>query len=547
MIDSPAEPDGMNLFSRTRIGTRLAAALGAVIVLFIAVAMVGIGALGRGDRAVTEVNQLLEATRDVQEIKYFNADVSGWQVAYAWEAAKGDPRAAVQPDAPTRAGYIDVAKRFRAFLADINTDYLTAKENALLDSARTDLEMFFEMDDEIVALYEKATDASVAKANELILGPSWDVYYRVLESTADLIASVEKRSEAAAKDAADQADAARIQMGVAVVLAVVLGVLLVWLVRRSITVPLAATTDALRRLGDKDLTVQVDIADRGELGEMAAAINQAATTLRETVTAVKSDAARLATASTAMLGANQEILQSTQVASGLVQEAASSAGEVSHNAHSVAAGTEEMGASITEISRSASEAASVANSAVSAATDASSRIDRLGAASQEIGAVVATISAIAEQTNLLALNATIEAARAGEMGKGFAVVATEVKELAGETAKATEDISSRVAGIQQETAEVVGTIREITDVIGRVNDYVTTIASAVEEQSATTSSISVSVHQAASGSGLIAERVRGVADIVSETDGAVAGSSRTLEELTEMAAAMDRVTATFRV
>jgi methyl-accepting chemotaxis protein len=537
----------MHLLSRTRIGTRLAIALGTVVVLFAAAAMLGFTALRSDDAAITKVRHLQQLTRDVQEIKYYNSDVSGWQVSYAWEAMKGDPAAAVDPKAATRAAYLDDAARCKKFLASIDQSHMTTSERLTLAAIIDGWNRFFATDDQIVALYRKADPTSVAKANAIIGGPSWDIYSKILAQTATILTSTQHRSDAAANAANAHAKRAQWAMAAALLLALAVALLMVWLVRRSIAGPLEATTNALRQLGEKDLTAHVDIGDRGELGTMADAINQAGATLRETIRTVKSDAARLALASHAMQEANTEILGGTKVASGLVQEAANSATEVSRNTQSIAAGTEEMGMSIAEISRSAAEAASVAQSAVLAAADASARIDRLGASSQEIGAVVATINAIAEQTNLLALNATIEAARAGEMGKGFAVVATEVKELAGETARATEDISARVAGIQEETGQAVATIRGISDVIGRVNDYVTTIASAVEEQSATTSSMSVSAHHAAMGSTEMADHVKRVAGIVDETDASVQANTRTLAELTEMAAAMDEVTGTFAV
>src|SRR3712207_4671236 len=167
-----------------------------------------------------------------------------------------------------------------------------------------------------------------------------------------------------------------------------------------------------------------------------------------------------------------------------------------------------MGASINEIAQNAAEAARVAGTAVQAAEETTRTVSKLGVSSQEIGEVVKTITSIAEQTNLLALNATIEAARAGEAGKGFAVVANEVKELAQETAKATEDIARRVDAIQADTAGATTAISGIAGIISQINDFQLTIASAVEEQGATTAEMNRSVSEAATGSGEIAGSIR---------------------------------------
>ena len=219
--------------------------------------------------------------------------------------------------------------------------------------------------------------------------------------------------------------------------------------------------------------------------------------------------------------------------------------QVSRNTETVATGIEQMSASIKEIAKNATDAARVATSAVKVAEATNATIAKLGESSTEIGNVIKVITSIAQQTNLLALNATIEAARAGEAGKGFAVVANEVKELAKETAKATEDISHKIEAIQNDTRGAITAIDEISAVIHQINDISSTIASAVEEQTATTNEISRSVVEASRGTTEIAQNITSVAQAAKTTNEGALNSQCASQELARMAAELQHLVAEY--
>jgi methyl-accepting chemotaxis protein len=257
--------------------------------------------------------------------------------------------------------------------------------------------------------------------------------------------------------------------------------------------------------------------------------------------------------STALAGASSELSAVSQQMASNAEETATQAGvasaaaeQVSHSVAAVAAGAEEMGASIKEIARSAHDAARVATSAVKITEQTNATVAKLGESSGEIGNVVKVITSIAHQTNLLALNATIEAARAGEAGKGFAVVANEVKELAKQTARATEDIGQKIEAIQADTRGAVEAIAQIGKVIAQINDTQNTIASAVEEQTATTGEITRSVTEAAKGSGEIAQNVSGVAEAARCTTEGASETKRAADELARLAADLQKLVSRFK-
>ena len=268
--------------------------------------------------------------------------------------------------------------------------------------------------------------------------------------------------------------------------------------------------------------------------------------MKSVLTDIAANAQTLAGASEELTATSQQMAGNAEETSAQANVVSAASDDVSTNIQTVAAGTEEMSASINEISQSTTKATEVTRDAVKLAESTNKIVTTLGESSADVGQVVKVITSIAEQTNLLALNATIEAARAGEAGKGFAVVANEVKELANQTAKATEEISGKIQAIQTDTESAVSAIGEISDVINQISDISNTIASAVEEQSATTNEISRNVSDASRGAQEIAQNISGVAEAAKSTTEGAQDTQKAAAELSALAQNMQDIVSRFK-
>jgi methyl-accepting chemotaxis protein len=363
----------------------------------------------------------------------------------------------------------------------------------------------------------------------------------------------------------------------AVVVALLIGVGMWFLAGFTIVKPISEVVEGLKDIaeGEGDLTKTLNITSDDEVGELSKWFNTFMEKLRAIITEISGNADSMTSASVDLSKLSGNLSEGADLTSAKSNTVATAAEEMSSNINSVAAATEEastnmnlvataaeeMTSTINEIAQNSEHARTITGDAVQQANDASQKIDELGRAAQEISKVTETITEISEQTNLLALNATIEAARAGEAGKGFAVVANEIKELARQTAEATQDIKDRIEGIQRSTSMSVKQVEGISQVINDVNEIVSTIATAVEEQSVTTKEIAGNVAQASNGMSEVSENIaqssavsseiaRDIADVNQSSNDISNSSSQvdmSAQQLSQLAEQLREMVGTFKI
>ncbi|WP_250008617.1 methyl-accepting chemotaxis protein [Actinoplanes sp. M2I2] len=529
---------GRRSFDDLGVSVKVLAAVSAAALVALVVGIMGLVALGNAsDSAQVIYTSNVSGVKAVGQIR---SEVSETRLDTAFHAISRTD-AQMQKYA---AQFNDDADAFAAAMTAYRNSN-PAGEKAVIDQLQDDWNTYLQL--------ARTRLLPIGESNNLV---EWD---RVrLEEVVPVLtrvsASVAALEEDETQDAARNAAAARdgytsnrtraiIMLVVGLGLALGLGL---WVARRIVG-SLTKVTVVCDGLADGDLTRTTGLTTADEPGRMGRSLDAAMTRLRATVATIEASAVSLAGASDRMTDTATHIASSAEETSVQAQAVSAAAEQVSRSVDSVSAGGEQMGASIREISQNAAEAARVAAEAVNVTATTSATMGKLGESSAEIGNVIKTITSIAEQTNLLALNATIEAARAGDAGKGFAVVASEVKDLAQETARATEDISKRVEAIQADTSGAVAAIEEISVVIERISDFQTTIASAVEEQTATTAEMNRSVTEAAGGAGEIAQNITGVAEAARLTSQSVVETQEATADLARMSSELRSVVSAFRV
>ncbi|WP_159807037.1 methyl-accepting chemotaxis protein [Cellulomonas citrea] len=525
-----------SLVANLGVRIQVLVAVGIAAVVAVTIGLLGLQALS--STSADAQNMYSQGFLSLENAATLKRAVVEARLALAMETISADAEstASYEKDITTADADLDKA------LADYQTRTMTDDQRAALNDFTEALTQYRTLRANQVLPAARAHDVAAFLTTRAEAAP---FVQQMMTSVTTLVSSVEAQSKASADEATAAYHRSRTVVIVVTVVGVALALLLGTLVAGSIVGGMAKVRRVAEALSRGDLREQAGLTSTNEVGATAQALDQAVVHLRNSVGTIDDSATALAAAAEEMSASSQQIssaAEETATQAGMVSAAAE---QVSRSIQGVAAGSEQMGASISEIARNANDAARVAAQAVAAADTAGSTVARLGDSSREIGNVVKLITQIAEQTNLLALNATIEAARAGEAGKGFAVVAGEVKELAQETAKATGDISSRVQAIQDDTESAVGAIGEIATVITSINDYQLTIASAVEEQTTTTSEVNRSVNEAAAGSGEIAQSILGVAGAADQTTRGAAQSQQAAGELARMSAELTALVGTF--
>ena len=536
----------MDMLRGIGLRARMLVGFGIMAVALCLIGLAGFVAISQLSSSAGRVAQAQTLTADAAMVKFRGADFNGWQTAYALDAALGTPDA-TSDDGASRKAFLTSATAFRADVARLRTHPLSTEQDRALTAAAAAFDEFMTVDERVIEQYRKTDAASHAEANALVLGKEIELFTTISTEidklTADIAAQAERDIAAANK----AAGLARLLIAVAVLIALAHATALALLITHSVTGPVKRLLVVLAGVADGNLTGSSPKGGRDELTTMSTALDDATTSMRAAISVISDNASSMAAATEELTATSALISSSADGTTAQADTMAQSAAQVSTSMHAVSAAIEQMSGAIAEISQNTTAASQVAADAVSIAGTASQTVARLGNSSAEVGEVIKVVTAIAEQTNLLALNATIEAARAGSAGKGFAVVADEVKQLAKATAEATENISQRILAIQGDAAESVTAITQIGDVVSKISDYQTAIASAVEEQTASTSEISHSVVDAAAASAAITDDIGRVAENAKDTSRGIGDAQTAITELARMSVGLNDAVARFRV
>jgi methyl-accepting chemotaxis protein len=526
----------MGWFRNLNIGRQLAVAFGFLEVLMIGLGIFGLKQLSTvNETTVQVVSRQMPSVRVLGALKYTASAVRRFELSRLLAYQNKE-----KWDAPMKQALLDVEAREKEYQPLINSN-----EERRLDGE------FRQAWEKYLAVHRQAMTLAVENEYQANLlaqsagGAAFDDAAKILD---DEVALDDKAAAEFAEQGASVYSSSRYWIISLLMCAVVVGFAMSTAIGRTQSAATGRMLAQMQEIAAKNLEiddVQVDSDD--EIGRACVALNTMKNSLGDVIQLTTETAIRVASASDELFAAREQITANSEETSAQANIVAEAARRVSENLQTVSTGAEEMATTIQSIATHAHEAASIASNAVQTAQAATVTVAKLGNSSAEIGEVIKVITVIAQQTNLLALNATIEAARAGEAGKGFAVVANEVKELAKQTAKSSGDIGRKIAAIQSDTKGAVEAIGTIAGVIHQINDISGTIATAVEEQSATTNEMKRNVDEAARGAGEISSSIGGVARVADGTSFRAQESQRAAQELADVAKLLSGLMSQFKI
>jgi methyl-accepting chemotaxis protein len=526
----------MGWFRNLNIGKQLAVAFGFLEVLIIGIGMFGLGQLSTvNETTVQVVSRQMPSVRVLGALKYDASAVRRSELSHLLATEHKE-----KWDGPLKQAMTDLEAHEKEYEPLINSD-----------AARRLDEDFRTAWGKYLAVHER--EVVLAQDNEYQAGllaqsEGSNAFEGAASILQDEVVLADKDAAAFAAQGARVYASSRYWIIGFLVGAVLSGFAMSTAIGRTQSVASGRMLAQMEEIAAKNLEIEdVQVDSDDEIGRACVALNTMKNSLGGVIQLITETAMRVASASDELFAAREQITSNSEKTSAEANIVSQAAQRVSQNLQTVSTGAEEMATTIQSISSHAHEAASVASLAVQTAQAANLTVAKLGNSSVEIGEVIKVITAIAQQTNLLALNATIEAARAGSAGKGFAVVANEVKELAKQTAKSTEEIGRKIAAIQSDTKGAVEAIGTIAGVIDQINDISRTIATAVEEQSATTNEMKRNVGEAATGAREISSGIGEVARVADGTSFRAQESQRSAQELSEVAKLLSGLMAQFKI
>jgi methyl-accepting chemotaxis protein len=529
----------MKWFNKMKIASKLGFGFGLILILTTLLGVLSIRQLAQVNNNTVDIaTNWLPSVKVLGTMRYTVATERRYELARALHTSDSDKSADEAAMSKQYALLAQAEKQYEPMIT-------SPQERQVYETYRTLWEKRTDLEKRTMDLLRQKKDA---EARELMMSVEREALNAVGDKLDEDIQLNDKGAAEATRAAASTYASSRYWVIGILAGAVILGTIIAFSLARSISSAASQMLATIQQIADKNLMVaDIHVTSEDEVGLASMALNQMKNGLHEMVHSIRATAEQVAAASQELSATSQQITANAEETTAQAKVVSEAGVQVNTNLQTVASGSEEMSATIGEIAKNATEAARVSGEAVQAADSANQTVSKLGDSSIEIAKVIEVITSIAQQTNLLALNATIEAARAGEAGKGFAVVANEVKELAKQTAKATEEIKQKIGVIRENTGGAVAAIGGIKGVIDRISHISTIIATAVEEQSATTSEMSRNVTEAARGAGMISDNIRGVADAAQNTSTNVGEAQTATDHLSQMATRLRDLVGQFKV